>query len=238
MKHLLRIVFFSLLLFGALPGFSQVVVLSDAVEFSGKIGTSQRKTLLIQNESDEVKHYTLKFLRGNIGSSQQLKLCIGETCYNPTRDLAKVKLTLRPGELFTEMYLAFDLGITETKGYFSMQFVSTENIREVFNIEATYDVYDPNAEGNAFTHPDIRMGNIYPNPSNQIATIDYELLNPSAQASIALTSFIGNPVATYTLDPMRESLVLNTSDLKPGVYFYTLYVNNKNIVTKKLFVKR
>jgi hypothetical protein len=40
------------------------------------------------------------------------------------------------------------------------------------------------------------------------------------------------------LDPERSSLLINVSDFNPGVYFYTLFVDNKNIVTKKLVVKK
>jgi hypothetical protein len=124
-----------------LPVYSeaQVRVLSENIEFSGKIGTAQ---LIIQNQSNQPVGYSLKFLRGNIGSSQNIKLCIGEKCFNPKRDMAKIQLMLAPGEIFTDLYLEFDLGITETKGNFDLHFVNTENIRDVFVIEAVYDVFN------------------------------------------------------------------------------------------------
>ena len=53
-----------------------------------------------------------------------------------------------------------------------------------------------------------------------------------------MTSFIGNPIAEYELDPTRNSLVIHVADFQPGVYFYTLFVDNKNVVTKKLQVKK
>ncbi len=216
----------------------QVRVLSENLEFTGKIGASIRKSIIIQNESNEVKEYALKFLRGNIGSSQNIKLCIGELCLDPRKDLAKIKLTLQPNEILTDMYLEFDLGITETKGNFDLHFTNTENLRDVFLIEAVYNVFNPNAEGNATVHKDISVGSVYPNPSNRVAQIDYEFQNPSALAKISINSFIGNPIAEFQLDPYQKSLVINVSDLNPGVYFYTLFVDNKNIMTKKFVVKK
>jgi hypothetical protein len=64
------------------------------------------------------------------------------------------------------------------------------------------------------------------------------VVNPKVKAKITVTSFIGNPIAEYELDPTRNSLVIQVADFQPGVYFYTLFVDNKNVVTKKLQVKK
>ncbi|MBS9522611.1 T9SS type A sorting domain-containing protein [Litoribacter ruber] len=215
----------------------QVRVLNDAIEFTGPINTIQRKSLLLQNESSSDKTYTLKFLRGNIGSSQNLKLCIGDNCYNLKKDVGKINLNLKAGELITDLYLEFELGITETKGTFDLHFSNVGNPRDVFILEAVYNVINGDS-GNEVQHKDIAIGAAYPNPSNNIAQIDYELKNPNAHARIVVNSFIGNPVYDFLLDPRQNSLVINVADLNPGVYFYTLIVDNKNIVTKKLVVKK
>jgi hypothetical protein len=217
-------------------GEAQVRVLSENVEFSGKIGTSHRKSLIIQNESDKAKEFNLKYLRGNIGSSQNIKVCIADRCFDPKRELSKIKLELQPNEIFTDLYLEFDMGISEVKGSFDLHFVNSENIRDVFFIEAVYEVYNPVEDET--NHKDISIGSVYPNPSYRIAQIDYEFKNPNASAKIVINSFIGNPVAEYLLDPLENTLVVNVADLNPGVYFYTLFVDNKNIITKKLVVKK
>jgi len=215
---------------------AQVRVLSENLEFSGKIGTSQRQSLIIQNESNQTKEFQLKFLRGNIGSSQNVKVCIGDKCFDPKKDLSKVKLTLQPNEIFTDLYLDFDLGISEVKGSFDLHFVNIANIRDIFVVEAVYEVFNPVEDET--NHRDITLGSVYPNPSYRIAQIDYKFKNPNASAKIAINSFIGNPVAEYQLDPLQNTLVINVADLNPGVYFYTLFIDNKNIVTRKLVVKK
>ena len=214
----------------------QVRVLNEAVEFTGKINSTQRKSLILQNESEQNKEYVLKFLRGNIGSSQNIKLCLGEQCYDPRKDLGKVKLNLKPGELVTDLYIEFELGITETRGTFDLHFSNPDNARDVFIIEAVYNVSNP--DGGEVNHRDISIGSVYPNPSNRTAHLDYKLKNPNARARIVVNSFIGNPVFDFNLDPNQETLAINVSELNPGIYFYTLIVDNKNIVTKKLVVKR
>ncbi|WP_243739707.1 T9SS type A sorting domain-containing protein [Algoriphagus boseongensis] len=214
----------------------EVEVLSGPVDFGGEIGSMQRKTILLQNGSLQTKTYFLKSLRGGIGSSQKVRICIGDQCFDPKRDLAKINLKLAPGEIFTDLYLEFEMGITETRGSFDLLFVNVENLRDSFVVEAKYEVKADGKEN--FTHKDIKISEIYPNPSNRVAQLDYELVNPKAKAKITINSFIGNPIAEYELDPTRSSLVINVTDFQPGVYFYTLFVDNKNVVTKKLQVKK
>src|SRR5690606_9278981 len=118
MKSVFR--FFTWLLLSAplLAGAQQVRVLSDVVDFSGDIGSSQRKTVILQNESSQTKTYLLKNIRGSVGSSQKVRVCLNDHCYDSKKDLAKISLKLAPGETFTDLYLEFEMGITETRGSF------------------------------------------------------------------------------------------------------------------------
>ncbi len=236
MKSIFRFFTWVLLSSPLLAGAQQVRVLSDVVDFSGEIGSSQRKTIILQNESTHAKTYFLKNIRGSVGSSQKVRVCLDDHCFDSKKDLAKISIKLAPGEIFTDLYLEFEMGIAETRGSFDLFFVNAENIRENFVVEARYEV--ASGSGTDFMHKDIKLGEIYPNPSNRIAQLDYELVNPKAKAKIAINSFIGNPIAEYELDPERNSLAINVTDFQPGVYFYTLFVDNKNVVTKKLQVKK
>jgi hypothetical protein len=236
MKSIFRFFTWLLLCGPLLAGAQQVRVLSEVVDFSGDIGSSQRKTVILQNESSQTKTYLLKNIRGSVGSSQKVRVCLNDQCYDSKKDLAKIALKLAPGEIFTDLYLEFEMGITETRGSFDLFFVNAENIRENFVVEARYEV--ASGANTEFLHKDIKLSEIYPNPSNRIAQLDYKLVNPKAKAKIAINSFIGNPITEYELDPERTSLVINVTDFQPGVYFYTLFVDNKNVVTKKLQVKK
>ena len=232
----IKLTCFLLLLLPAFAVAQQVQVLSDGVEFSGKIGASQRKTILLHNESSTAKTYLLKNIRGSVGSSQKMRICFGEQCFDPKKELAKIAVKLAPGEIYTDFYLEFDLGISETMGSFDLVFVNSEALRDLFVVEARYNVTsDPKA---AFSHKDVKLSEIYPNPSSRVAQLDYTLVNPKVKAKISVTSFIGNPIAEYELNPDSNSLVINVSEFQAGVYFYTLFVDNKNVITKKLQVKK
>ncbi|MFC3879292.1 T9SS type A sorting domain-containing protein [Algoriphagus namhaensis] len=238
MKKFLTIFTWLLLGLSLFVAAQEVKVLSEEIDFRGDINQSQRKTIILHNETDQSQTYFLKNLRGNIGSSQNVKICIGDNCFDSKRDLAKIKINLAPGEIMTDMYLEFEMGIMETRGSFDLFFVNEKNIREAFVVEAKYDVKGPTLAEEGFTHDAISITDVYPNPSQRIAQIDYEIKDQDVKARIAINSFIGNPIQSYTLDPERNTLLINVSDFNPGVYFYTLFVDNKNVVTKKLVVKK
>lgn len=216
----------------------QVRVLSENLEFNGDLGSTQTKTIILQNDSDQFKTFFLKNLKGNIGTSQNIKICIGDQCFNPRKDLSKVKLTLNPGEIVTDMYLDFDMGIAGTRGAFDLIFMNESNFKDVFVVKAVYEVKNSKTKVNEFDYKDMILSDIYPNPGNRIAQLDYEYKNPKVKAKITINSFIGNPIAEYELDPGRSTLLINISEYNPGFYFYTLFLDNKNIVTKKLQVKK
>jgi len=238
MKVFLRIFAWVFVTLPLLAEAQDVRVLSESLSFDGDIGASQRQTIILQNESEVEKTYFLKNISGDIGSSQEMKICLADACFDAKRDLAKIKLTLAPGEIITDLYLEFSLGIAETREAFDLIFVNTSNIRESFVVQAQYDVADPANKIDESDYDAITISDVYPNPSNRVAQLDYKLKKRETSAKITINSFIGNPVAEYELDPDRSSLLINVSDFNPGVYFYTLFVDNKNIVTKKLVVKK
>ncbi len=237
MKSLFLFLITLLLLIQPMAEARQVRVLNERIEFNGKINTSQRKSLILQNDSDEEKEYFLRYLRGNIGSSQSMKICLDRICFDPIKDASKIKIVLKPGEVITDLYLEFDLGIIETRGTFDLHFFNTDNLRDMFVIEGVYHVVAGEAE-NYFNHKDIELGGVYPNPTMRVAQLDYKIKNPAVNARVVVNSFIGNPIYDFRLDPLHHTLEINVTDLNPGVYFYTIIIDNKNIVTKKLVVKR
>jgi hypothetical protein len=64
MKTLLSLLI-PLLLFAQLQAEGrQVRVLSEKVEFTGNVNTTQRKSLILQNDSDEAVTYFLRYIEG------------------------------------------------------------------------------------------------------------------------------------------------------------------------------
>ncbi|MEM0952494.1 MAG: T9SS type A sorting domain-containing protein, partial [Cyanobacteria bacterium P01_H01_bin.74] len=84
----------------------------------------------------------------------------------------------------------------------------------------------------------LHVRDVYPNPANSEAVFEYEFFDAGLAAKISLHNILGTEFNAYTLDPGHRKLKIRTDHLSPGIYFYTLYINNENLVTRKLVVKR
>lgn len=76
--------------------------------------------------------------------------------------------------------------------------------------------------------------NIYPNPSRGLVNITLTE-RTKADYKLRLRNVIGQEVRTVALHPeLSNSLTLDLSDLPAGLYLYSLLVDNKAVLTKRL----
>lgn len=83
---------------------------------------------------------------------------------------------------------------------------------------------------------DARLGNNYPNPYVNSTLIPYSLPQDVQNASLNITDVTGRLIATYDLQEGERSIEFDASDLKEGVYYYTMYVNKNMVSTKKMII--
>ncbi|MFC5271500.1 T9SS type A sorting domain-containing protein [Adhaeribacter terreus] len=76
-----------------------------------------------------------------------------------------------------------------------------------------------------------------PNPANDMTTIGYNLPANARNSKIKLYNAIGGLVKEINLSDKQGAIMLVTSGLPSGIYFYTLQVDNRSLTTKKLVVK-
>jgi hypothetical protein len=84
----------------------------------------------------------------------------------------------------------------------------------------------------------VAISNIFPNPASDNASFNYVFYDAQTIVKVVLRNVLGSIVGEYTLSAQERQLTLPVDRFIPGVYFYTLWVNNKSVVTKKLIVKR
>ncbi len=77
-----------------------------------------------------------------------------------------------------------------------------------------------------------------PNPAGDFTTINYQVPADTQSAFIELYSITGALLKKLALDPSASSLMLNTSELQNGIYFYSLEVNGRIAKTNKLVVSK
>ncbi|GAB3336369.1 hypothetical protein GCM10027299_46340 [Larkinella ripae] len=87
-----------------------------------------------------------------------------------------------------------------------------------------------------YTNELITVSNIYPNPADKSAEIDYQIFGPVKDAKLIFQSVLGAQVGEYVLDRNERKIRIVTSGMPHGMYFYKLSLDGKTMATKKLMV--
>ena len=89
-----------------------------------------------------------------------------------------------------------------------------------------------------FENERISISTAYPNPASGFTNFDYQLSDKAKDARITLSDVFGSVIQEHKLSAQENKLKVNTSLLSSGVYFYTLSLDGKMIITKKLIVRQ
>ena len=79
------------------------------------------------------------------------------------------------------------------------------------------------------------FSNLYPNPSNGVVTLQYELPQGETEGELILYDLQGIEVKRYTVDNTFKDVLIDNTQLPAGTYFYQL-ISGKGIVGVKKMV--
>jgi hypothetical protein len=93
------------------------------------------------------------------------------------------------------------------------------------------------SEDRLFSNDKLTVSNIYPNPADDHADIDYVISSQFGEAKITFYNVLGNEMKEEVLDKDQKRLRVSTREWNNGIYLYQLSSEGKSLVTKKLLVR-
>ena len=76
---------------------------------------------------------------------------------------------------------------------------------------------------------------LYPNPTSDKVMLEYNL-NEGETGSIQIYTITGIKVLNYDFTADKNALTFSTAQLKTGIYFYSIVVNNELRASDKLVI--
>lgn len=206
--------------------------------WEGSIGEKIKATIQIQNISNKPVTLVIQRVNSKIGTTQRTRFCWNGECLDP--DVSKLVITqkLIPGEMTSNFTSILDAGLTEELSTVSYVIYNKDNPADAVSFDIHYSVKERATEDIFYESNDIQLKDVYPNPASETAFLDYHLKSEDSEAKIILHNVLGSVVGTYPLNFYESQLKIPVQDLNPGVYFYTLYLANRGIITKKLIIKK
>lgn len=111
-----------------------------------------------------------------------------------------------------------------------------KNTSKVISPKAVYEAENLSKD-RLFVDNELSISNIYPNPANDVAYLDYKLNNSNKAAKVSFHNILGGQMGDYDLDSFDNKLTVQTRTWDNGVYFYQLILDGKKVATKKLLVR-
>lgn len=228
---LLACVFFTQVLF------AQNFEISSAQEtYRGSIGDLIKAPIKLKNTSNKSITLVLKKSESQeLGSSQKSFVCPDNNCFEKSEDLI---VKLEPGQTLQSISIALEAGLAE--GYSTVKYIIYNKLTPTENtpIEINFAVEGKPEKSNIYTSRFITINDVYPNPVTDYANIDYKLHSDEVKTKIVIHTILGNSLHEYDLPYLESRVKIQASELSAGIYFYTLYVDNIGVMTRKLIVKK
>ncbi|MFT7002394.1 MAG: hypothetical protein ACI9V1_003050 [Spirosomataceae bacterium] len=121
--------------------------------------------------------------------------------------------------------------------FYRQLLLSNRSTHQVTNHVAAKSVMNETTEDALFSNATIHVSNIYPNPANAVANIEYELRDNNAKAELTFYDMLARKVSTYELNSFDRKLRVDTRNWESGIYLYQLIIDGKKVATKKLLVR-
>ena len=221
--------------FLANPLYSQDIMLKDLEdEIITTFQKSTTKAFKLQNFSNTEKYIEIRQNIEEIQGGSTFVICYQDNCNSADEPLI---VNLPPNSVSKNIELTLTGGLSNTNSIAYLEFIDMK-VDKVLKKEIMLKVTAINSQDIFFEKGDIVVNSFFPNPAKKIAIMEYKISPFETEAKITLQNVLGSIVSTYELSPDQNKLNVNTENLSPGVYFYTLSIRDEGLATRKLIVKK
>jgi len=204
--------------------------------YKGVIGETIKAPIHFKNISDRVVTLIIRRVDVQIGSTQKNYFCLDGNCQDQrTEDFL---LRVDPGQTLTSFNVGLEAGLVSCISTIRYIAYNRSNPTESIEFDLNFIVEERPEKGNIYTSRHISIQDVYPNPVIDYAYVDYKILSDKVKAKIVIHNILGNPIAEYPLPSLENKVKIRAEELNAGIYFYTLYIDNEGVMTRKLIVKK
>lgn len=211
-------------------------VLEGHESFQATYNQLLRIPIRVKNNTDKPQFYVIRKVKGEIGDTQKGYFCLSNNCLESS--IEEFSKKIEPGETLQDLYYTFESGLQQAQTTIKFEYFPKGNTHEIQTKSVSILVEEKPNKTFVFQSKEITIHDIYPNPVQDQAFIDYKLHSDFVKAKISIHNVLGKTIADYDLPFSETRLKLSADDLLPGVYFYTVYLNNSGILTRKMMVRK
>lgn len=236
MKSIIYIL--ALLLASSFAWSQSLKVVDSNLNIDAKVGSSSSTVIKFQNTSNHILLIEIEKINENIRSSQTSTFCINNDCSESNIVSGHTIIKLYPGQIFDGFSTTLETGLVPGNSSVKYLIYNLSDVTESVEVEVNYSIKEKAKAGILFSSDVIELSDVYPNPAREKAVFNYNYINPDKEAKVIIHSVLGSVVSEFALSPYESRLSIPILNYNPGVYFYTLYIDNEGVATKKMVVRK
>jgi hypothetical protein len=225
------------LLIISLPGLTQNFDLLDKQEsFQAGIGETLRIPLKIKNTSDKPQFYIIRKVQSDLTSTQKGYFCLDKKCLETS--ITEFSKRIEPGETIQQLVYTVESGMLSGQNSVKFQVFPKGSPHEITEYSVSIAISEKTEKPVLFQSKEITIQDVYPNPVQDHAYVDYRIHNENVKAKLVIHNILGKPMNEFNLPTSETRVKLQTEEFTSGIYFYTLYLDNNGVLTRKLIVRK
>jgi Secretion system C-terminal sorting domain len=233
----LRLLLVGFVLVASLASVAQSFELLDRTEnYSTGISQTIRIPIKIKNTSEKAQFYIVRLTTNELSGTQNGYFCLDKTCLES--GITEFSKKVEAGATLEGLQYVLETGLVAGQYPIKFEVFAKGNINTLTEHSVNVMVEEKASKSLVFQSKDITIHDLYPNPVNDHAFIEYRLHNDVVKAKMVIHNILGSSVNDLSLSYNETKVKIEASDMSPGVYFYTVYLDNIGVLTRKLIVRR
>ena len=192
----------------------------------------------IRNTTDRPVQLLVRRADHILGTGQINYFCWGSDCFEEGVERMPVSRKLEAKSSTDNFKIILETGLNEGFSTVKYHIYDRDNPMDVIEYEVTFHIEERRSADRIYESKAIRINDVYPNPVTDFAVVDYNLIDRDVKAKVVIHNVLGSIMAEYDLPYLENKVKILTSDYNAGVYFYTLYLDNDGVMTRKLIVRK
>jgi hypothetical protein len=234
MKQILWLVYFTCFTFEVYAQSFELGALQDV--YKGFIGETLKVPVRLRNNTEKPIILIVRRVNSTLGGTQKNYFCPDNNCLD--QKVEDVIIKIEPHETLTTLQIALEAGLAN--GISSVKYLvfNKSNLTENIEFDLNFAVDERSTKEDIYSSPYITLHDVYPNPVTDYAYVNYDIINDEVKAKIIIHNILGNPIDEYNLPSAENRVKIRAESMNAGIYFYTLYLDNDGVITRKLIVKK
>jgi len=218
-------------------GLAQNFELVDRQEsFQTGINETLRIPFKIKNNTTKSQFYIIRKSDSELTSSQKGYFCLDKTCLDGS--IEEFSKKVEPGETLQGLVYMLESGLQGGHGSIKFQVFTKGNPADAVDYSVSLYVHEKGQKQIIYHSKDITVEDVYPNPIQDMAYMNYRIHNELITAKVVIHNILGRAINEFELSPFEDRVKIQSDELVSGIYFYTLYVNNNGVLTRKIIIRK